>query len=116
MPRSLLDRLKRLFRSAPIVHIKSDEITNTRDLIDLFDRFLDDRLEYELEWDDFISWKNGNSAIEEIRNRIAGLESRFFGSVQDKIFAINSLIEERNRLAIPIGLPGRRSISSLGDL
>jgi hypothetical protein len=49
-------------------------ISGSLQAIDLVDRFIDDKLEYPLEWDDFISWKNANESVERLRNQFADLE------------------------------------------
>jgi hypothetical protein len=77
-------------------------------LVALIDRFLDDKLSYELEWDDFISWKNSNANIEAIRERIAKTEPLFFSKIRaDRERAVGLLVEERNRAAAFVGIDPR---------
>ncbi|GAA0554622.1 hypothetical protein GCM10008941_38320 [Rhizomicrobium palustre] len=78
--------------------------------MELLDRFLDDRLKYELEWDDFISWEHDNPNIEAIRLRIAETESLFFSSaISDRQCAVDLLVAERNRAAALVGVSARTS-------
>ncbi|HEY5237661.1 MAG TPA: hypothetical protein VIJ62_04710 [Rhizomicrobium sp.] len=77
-------------------------------LVGLLDRFLEGKMNYELEWDDFISWKNSNPNIELIRERIAETEPLFFSKkTSDRKNAFDLLVEERNRAAAIIGLSTR---------
>jgi hypothetical protein len=78
------------------------------DLVALLDRFIDGRLNYELEWDDFISWQHTNPNIEAIRLRIAETEALFFSNViTDRKRAVEMLVDERNRAAALVGAPPR---------
>ena len=104
----MFKRLMRWLRTSPHVHLWQESPETMGQLLDLLDRFLDDRLNYELEWDDFISWKNRNPNIELIRGRIAKLEPLFFSRLpSDRARAIELLLTERNRAAAIIGQPPR---------
>jgi hypothetical protein len=73
--------------------------------VTLVDRFIDGRLEYSLEWDDFVSWPNDYPRIEAIRDRVATLEPFFVAKDPGRRSkAIEALLAERNgaaSLAIP---------------
>ena len=78
------------------------------DLVALIDRFLNDKLSYALEWDDFISWKNGNPNVEAIRERIAITEPLFFSKKKaDREHGVKLIVEERNRAAALAGMDPR---------
>lgn len=78
------------------------------DLVATIDGFLDDKLTYDLHWDDFISWKHKNPNIEAIRNRIAATEPLFLSdNPADRKKAIAIVIEERNRAAALVGIAPR---------
>lgn len=104
---------KKLFsflRSSPHIHIQQTPPGRISELVELLDRFLDDRLKYELEWDDFISWEHDNPNIEAIRLRIAETESLFFSSaISDRQRAVDLLVAERNRAAALVGVSARTS-------
>jgi hypothetical protein len=111
----LLAMVTRLFRQSGHVHIRTREIQTLRELIDLIDRFVDDEVAYPLEWDDFISWRNSNPNIEEIRNRIGAFEPLLFsGSKQDRVEYMLRIVEERNIAAALVGLPARNANLRLG--
>lgn len=91
-------------RTSPRVHLHQRRPNNIYELVALLDRFLDGKLQYELEWDDFISWTNDNPNIELVRKRIAHTEPLFFSEqLSDRTRAIEMLIEERNHSAALIG-------------
>jgi hypothetical protein len=93
--------------------MRKDCISSLSDLVDLIDRALDGKLEYDLEWDDFVSWENANPNIERYRNRIADLELLFFSPAKvDQDKATSRLIDERNHAAAFCGLP-RRELPSI---
>jgi hypothetical protein len=84
-----------------------------QELIALLDRFIGANLNYELEWDDFISWRNHNPNIEKIRERIAKTEPLFFSKNPfDRELAVKLLVDERNGAAAIIGLEARNGIHS----
>lgn len=106
--KALSYRLLSWLRKSEHVHIRVHGVNNWADLVDLIDRFLDDRVRYPLEWDDFISWKHENVHIEEMRLRIEQNEPLLFSeTLSDREKYISMLIEERNRVATTIGLPLR---------
>ena len=79
------------------------------ELVLLFDRFLDGPMAYPLEWDDFISWRNSNPNIEEIRNRIGQSESLLFSrDINDKAEYRRVIVTERNRAAALAGIAARQ--------
>lgn len=105
--------IRKWLRTSPHVHLDQRRPETVQQLIELLDRFLDGKLQYELEWDDFISWKNKNPNIELIRERIAGTEPLFFSkSPADRAHAVELLIEERNRSAALIGRSPREELGS----
>lgn len=105
---SIWKKLRNWLHTSPRVHIRIEGVDSIRDLVDLIDRFLDGKVAYALEWDDFISWSHANPNIEDIRNRIAATEPLFFsGREGDRDQAILVLIDERNRAAALIGVAPR---------
>jgi hypothetical protein len=100
-----LERVRRLLVKSPRIHLHQNPAESPRDLVGLIDRFLDGPMRYDLEWDDFISWKNENSHVEEIRNRICQFEPLLVSKTKgDRALYRRKLIEERNRLAHLLGL------------
>jgi hypothetical protein len=91
-----------------IMHIRRDPAKTLRELVEVIDRFIDDRLAYDLEWDDFVSWKSDNAPIEQVRDRIAALEPLFFSDSQhDRDAALAKLVEQRNEIALLVGVAPR---------
>jgi hypothetical protein len=83
-------------------------VHSIRDVVDLVDRFLDGRVRYDLEWDDFISWRHDDANIERLRDRLGACEPYLFSKEPgDREKAVAILIDERNRIAELIGLPPR---------
>jgi hypothetical protein len=104
-------RILEWFRKSPHVHLRIQGVETVRDLVDLIDRFIDNKLKYELEWDDFISWKHENPNIEAIRNRISETEALFFSQEKsERQRAVGLLIKERNRAAAIIEMSARLTI------
>ena len=94
-----------IFRKSKRIHLSHSRVENLREMIYLIDRFLDDALEYELEWDDFVSWKNENQSVEEFRDKIADLERLFFSNdPSDRIQAKNEIVNYRNTAASLISI------------
>ncbi len=63
---------------------------------------------YDLEWDDFISWKNANPNIEEVRDRLGQFESLLFSrNVSEKAAYRLQILNERNRAAALAGIAAR---------
>ena len=71
-------RLTTWLRRSEHVHIRVQGVNNLGDLVCLIDRFLDDRVQYPLEWDDFVSWKHENVHIEKVRQIIEQNEPLLF--------------------------------------
>ena len=100
----MLKKLQHWLRHSAHVHVRSGNVANMHDLVVMIDAFLDDKLAYDLQWDDFISWKHENPNIEAIRKRIAATEPLFFSdSPGDRKKAVALLIAERNRAAALVG-------------
>jgi hypothetical protein len=90
------------------VHIRVAKVHTLRQAIDLIDRFIDNKLAYPLEWDDFISWPNANSSVENLRNQIADLEALFLSKETGKRqSALGRLLDYRNEYAALVGLAAR---------
>jgi hypothetical protein len=101
--------LLKWIRTSPHVHLSQKRLETFEELVALLDRFLDGKLQYPLEWDDFISWKNSNPNIETIRERIAETEPLFFSkALSSRIGAAELLVKERNRIAALIGQSPRQ--------
>ena len=116
----MLKKLQHWLRHSAHVHVRSGNVANMHDLVVMIDAFLDDKLAYDLQWDDFISWKHENPNIEAIRKRIAATAKRLtppssasestrpnrVSSVSDKK---RSQLLLRNRFTPHAGLSGRIS-------
>jgi acyl-CoA hydrolase len=105
---ALNGRLTSWLRRSERVHVRVRGVNDLSDLVGLIDRFLDDRVQYPLEWDDFVSWKHESVHIEKVRQLIEQHEPLLFSktsSDREKYAAM--LIEERNRVAKMIGSPLR---------
>jgi hypothetical protein len=90
------------------VHLRTHELCSLREVVDIIDGFLDDELEYPLEWDDFVSWENGTPSVEVVRKRIAALEPLAFSEKpEERAQFVDRLVEERNRAAALIGIAAR---------
>lgn len=104
----MFSKLKRWISRYSSIHVRKRSVHSIGDLLDLLDRFLDSKIEDGIEWDDFISWKHENDFIEQIRDRIAGLEPLFFSEqIADLDKAVMLVTEERNRLAAILGQNSR---------
>lgn len=103
-----MKRIREAFVRNRRVHLRQKPAENARDLVELIDRFLDGPMRYDLEWDDFISWKNSNAHVEEIRDRIGQYEHLLFSkSRAERALYRKVLIEERNKLARLLGMSVR---------
>jgi len=92
----MLKKLRQWLRQSRHVHIRERSVNTLSDMVELIDRFIDGRVRYPLEWDDFVSWNNENQAIEVYRDRIATLEPLFFSKDPvDRSKAIADLLEQR---------------------
>jgi hypothetical protein len=104
----MLKKLSSWFRNSPHFHLRQKSPETIQELVELLDRFLDGNLNYELEWDDFISWTSQNPNIEKIRERIAKTEPLFFSkNSSDRELAVKLLVSERNNAAALISLKAR---------
>jgi hypothetical protein len=70
---------------------------STLEVIGLIDRFIDGKLDYDFEWDDFISWKNETPQVEKIRNQINQFGNLLSRDTMEEYCLL--LVAERNRLA-----------------
>jgi hypothetical protein len=105
---ALTAKLREFFTRSSVIHIRFRSADSVEELIHLIDRFIDGPLRYDLEWDDFISWKNDNPHLEDIRNRIGEFEPLLLSPTKEnRIRYSNHLIEERNRLSALLNLPKR---------
>lgn len=92
------------------LHVRRRGVKDVSDVVELIDRFLDEKLEYSMEWDDFISWKQEDSQLEEVRQRIGRHETLLFSAApDDRQEYISLLIEERNRIAAQVGQTVRQN-------
>jgi hypothetical protein len=103
---SLKSWLLTFFKSSTHIHLRQKNLVTLDELVHLIDRFLFAELNYPLEWDDFISWKQDNIHIEKVRENIGKYESLLFSKNKidhDRYGRI--VLEERNRVAKIAGLP-----------
>jgi hypothetical protein len=102
-------KIREWLHRSPHFHIRADGVNTIRDVIDLVDRFVDGKVRYPLEWDDFISWPHQDPNIEVFRERLGACEPYLFSKAPaDRVKAVAILIAERNRIAALIGLPSRQ--------
>ena len=102
--------LRRWLRYSKHVHIRQGSVASTAELVHLVDRFLDRKLLYPLEWDDFISWEHADPEVEYARRRLAQTEPLFFSKKKgDLREGMAVVLRERNRLAASAGLAMRES-------
>jgi hypothetical protein len=95
-----LARLRAFFVHSSRVHLRQNPARDVEDLVFLLDRFLKREPKYDMEWDDFISWKNESPHVEQIRNRIEQWEPLLFSRNEaDKLLYREKIREERDRLA-----------------
>src|SRR5690242_11957939 len=88
-----LKLMQGMFARSNRIHMYPNNIRNTKDVIYLIDRFVDGSMVYEMEWDDFISWKNTNTNVENIRNTIGNFEPLLFSTnVRDRALYVERLI------------------------
>ncbi len=107
----LMKTLRQWLRQSSRIHLRENGVGSQVDLVRLIDRFIDDKLTYPLEWDDFISWEHSDPYIEAMRDRIASLEPLFFSkSPNDRNEAVRQLIAERNLMAGRLGLGARADV------
>ena len=109
-----LSWLKSYFVRSNRVHLRIEPATSTQELVHLIDRFADGPLNYEMEWDDFISWTSDVPVIEEVRLRLGRSELKLFSTSEaDRLEYCNLAIMERNKIAALIGIPNRDLKQSL---
>lgn len=102
-------RIKRLFVRSSQLHLREAPARSTRELVALVDRFLDDRLSYPLEWDDFISWRSDVPAVEKFRTSLSEKEHWLFSdNEQERAKYVEFVTRERNRLAAQLGIVVRK--------
>lgn len=104
----ILTFIRDYLKSSRRFHLRGTPVSALPELIGVIDRFLDGKLAYPLEWDDFVSWKSENPGIEDVRLRIADLERDFLSArPEDRASAVNRLTGIRNEAAAFVGLPPR---------
>ena len=97
-----------MFVRSKRVHVRVGKVHTIRQAIDLVDRFIDNKMEYPLEWDDFISWSNPNATVEQLRDQIDNLEPLFLSKdIKNRQVALQRLIGLRNESASLVGLDAR---------
>jgi hypothetical protein len=101
----MFEWFKFLVRNSAHIHAKQSNFAKPVEAIAIIDRFLDGKSPaYSLEWDDFISWKNVNPSIEEIRRRIAATEPMFLSKEPAQLRkATDIVLRARNELAAKCG-------------
>jgi hypothetical protein len=103
-------------RTSTRFHIHESGVTSRQALVELIDRFIDGKLRYELEWDDFVSWEHDQPTIETVRSKIADMEPLFFAEDPDaRKRAVAHLVAERNRIAQMCGMAARRAPDTDGE-
>ena len=101
-------RLRRWLRQSPRIHVRESQVPDLKNVVALIDRFIDGRLNYPLEWDDFVSWSHSNPNIEKLRNSIAELEHLFLSkNPSQRKKALESLLALRNGAAAMVGVVAR---------
>ena len=104
----LREKLGSWLRKSPHVHVRGRNVNNLAELVDLLDRFVDGDMEYDLEWDDFISWEQDNKYIESVREKIGGSEEFLFSkNIEDRKKYVLVIVSERNKVAALIGVSPR---------
>jgi hypothetical protein len=104
----MFESIRRWLRNSSRFHEHEVSVHDLASCVALLDRFLDGRLRYPLEWDDFISWAHASPTIEGTRHRIAGLEPQFFSSdPMDRLEGMRFVLAERNRVAALVNMPSR---------
>ena len=100
--------IKNFLKHSSHVHLRRNRVGTKESLVDIIDRFIDGRMEYPLEWDDFVSWENADPFIESKRMEIGSLERDFLSNNLDRRKqATGVLMELRNSVALMIGIPIR---------
>lgn len=100
--------IKNFLKHSSHVHLRRIRVGTKESLVDIIDRFIDDRMEYPLEWDDPVSWENQDPFVESKRIEIGSLESDFLSDdLGRRKQATEVLMELRNSVALMIGIPVR---------
>jgi hypothetical protein len=90
------------------VHLRTNSIGSTKELVDLIDRFIDGNVRHDFEWDDFISWQNEITQVELIRNQIGMLEPLLVSNEpESRAKYTHELVVIRNRIAALLGMKTR---------
>jgi hypothetical protein len=106
--RRIVEMLRKIFVRSTFIHLYQDPAPTTEALVNLMDRFVDGTPEYDLEWDDFLSWESNNPHTEIVRQRLSQFEPLLFSKdPSEKRRYRNHVIRERNNLAVLIGLKER---------
>jgi len=99
-----LNALRDRLIGSSVVHVRGAPPASTTELVELFDRFLEGRPLYGLEWDDFISWPSEEPQIEAVRERLGEYGRLLFSaSLEDPKAYAAQVLQERNQLARLIG-------------
>jgi hypothetical protein len=105
---NVVNWLRAALTRSSIIHARQQPAQNAEELVELIDRFLDDKLRYDMEWDDFISWKSDSHQVESLRNEIGNFEGLLFSNApEDRLAYCERLIEIRNRTASFFSKPPR---------
>jgi len=108
------ERVRSWLRKSTRIHSKEDVVSTPIELINLIDRFMENKLQYELEWDDFISWRQDNWLVEKARNSIGEFESFLFSKeLSDRKIYMAAVVRQRNKVAAIIGAPQRGSFGEV---
>ena len=70
----------KIFGTNFYAHRRRRPAQTIREARDLIERFINDCPSYDFEWDDFISWKNDNPTIEDVRKRLEAVEELLISS------------------------------------
>jgi hypothetical protein len=85
--------------------LRESLVTTLAALVEILDKFIHDKMDYSLEWDDFISWENSSPEVEVFRNRVADLEAEFFTrDAARHRAAIEKVVAIRNEVAAMRGI------------
>jgi len=108
------ERVRSWLRKSTRIHAREDVANTPTELINLIDRFMENKLQYELEWDDFISWRQDNWLVEEARNSIGEFESFLFSKeLSARKIYMAAVVRQRNKIAAIIGASQRWSFGDV---
>jgi hypothetical protein len=109
---AIFRRLRTIAPRPVTFHVRRPAPRTTDELIALMDRFVDDQPDDPMEWDDFISWGDGNQHVQETRTAMGEFEKLLFSSdPQDRAAYAVEVVRARNRLAALLGRPTRQAPS-----